>query len=94
MDLLISIGTLASLSTGFLKIFGIPISNFSFVGGMITFFFLLGKYLESLAKGRASKEIRSLLEVGAKKARIIVDNEEIEVKINELDIDDLMVVNI
>lgn len=92
MDLLISIGTLASLTTGFLKIFGIPISNFSFVGGMITFFFLLGKYLESLAKGRASKEIRSLLEVGAKKARIIVDNEEIEVKINELDIDDLMVV--
>ena len=92
MDLLISIGTLASLTTGFLKIFGIPISNFSFVGGMITFFFLLGKYLESLAKGRASKEIRSLLEVGVKKARIIVDNEEIEVKINELDIDDLMVV--
>ncbi|HOC52557.1 MAG TPA: cation-translocating P-type ATPase [Caldisericia bacterium] len=92
MDLLISIGTLASLTTGFLKIFGIPISNFSFVGGMIIFFFLLGKYLESLAKGRASKEIRSLLEVGAKKARIIVDNEEIEVKINELDIDDLMVV--
>lgn len=92
MDLLISIGTLASLSTGFLKIFGIPISNFSFVGGMITFFFLLGKYLESLAKGRASKEIRSLLEVGAKKARIIVDNEEVEVKINELEIGDLMVV--
>jgi len=92
MDLLISIGTLASLTTGFLKIFGIPISNFSFVGGMIIFFFLLGKYLESLAKGRASKEIRSLLEVGAKKARIIVDNEEVEVKINELDIGDLMVV--
>ncbi|HRT36746.1 MAG TPA: cation-translocating P-type ATPase [Caldisericia bacterium] len=92
MDLLISIGTLASLSTGFLKIFGIPISNFSFVGGMITFFFLLGKYLESLAKGRASEEIRSLLEVGAKKARIIVDNEEVEVKINELDIGDLIVV--
>jgi len=92
MDLLISIGTLASLSTGFLKIFGIPISNFSFVGGMITFFFLLGKYLESLAKGRASEEVRSLLEVGAKKARIIVDNEEVEVKINELDIGDLIVV--
>jgi len=92
MDLLISIGTLASLSTGFLKIFGIPISNFSFVGGMITFFFLFGKYLESLAKGRASKEIRSLLEVGAKKARIIIDNEEVEVKINELDIGDLMVI--
>lgn len=92
MDLLISIGTLASLITGFLKIFGLPISNFSFVGGMIIFFFLIGKYLESLAKGRASKEIRSLLELGAKKARIIVDGEEVEVKINELDIGDLMVV--
>jgi len=92
MDLLISIGTLASLFTGFLKIFGLPISNFSFVGAMITLFFLLGKYLENLAKGKASKEIRSLLELGAKKARIIVDGEEVEVKINELEVGDLMVI--
>lgn len=92
MDLLISIGTLASLTTGFLIFFHLDVSNFSFVGAMITFFFLLGKYLESLAKGRASKEIKSLLEIGAKRGRIIVDGEEVEVNINEIDIGDIMVI--
>lgn len=92
MDLLISLGTLASFMTGVIEFFGIKISNFSFVGAMITFFFLLGKYLENLAKGRASKEIKSLLEIGAKKGRIIVDEVEVEVDINQIEPEDIMVV--
>lgn len=92
MDLLISLGTLASFMTGVIEFFGIKISNFSFVGAMITFFFLLGKYLENLAKGRASKEIKSLLEIGAKKGRIIVDGVEVEVDINHIEPEDIMVV--
>lgn len=92
MDLLISIGTIASFLTGILEIFGLKISNFSFVGAMITFFFLLGKYLETLAKGKASKEIKSLLEIGAKKGRIIVDDTEVEVDINQIEPGDIMVV--
>ncbi|MCX8094997.1 MAG: cation-translocating P-type ATPase [Caldisericia bacterium] len=92
MDLLISIGTLASFSTGIVELLGIKISNFSFVGAMIIFFFLLGKYLEALAKGKASREIKTLLEIGAKKGRIIVDEVEVEVNINEIDPGDIMVV--
>lgn len=92
MDLLISLGTLASFITGVIEFFGIKISNFSFVGAMITFFFLLGKYLENLAKGKASKEIKSLLEIGAKKGRIIVDGVEVEVDINQIEPEDIMVV--
>lgn len=92
MDLLISLGTLASFMTGVIELLGVKISNFSFVGAMITFFFLLGKYLEALSKGKASKEIKSLLEIGAKKGRIIVDGVEVEVDINQIERGDIMVV--
>jgi len=92
MDLLISLGTIASFSTGIIKILGINVFNFSFIGAMIMFFHLLGKYLEALTKGRASKEIRKLLELEAKKARIIVDDTEVEVNIKELDIGDIMII--
>ena len=92
MDLLITIGTLASFATGIMKIAGMNISNFAFVGGMIMFFQLLGKYLEALAKGRASRAVKSLLEWGAKTARIIVDEKEVEVNVSSLEIGDVMVI--
>jgi len=92
MDLLITIGTLASFATGFMKIAGLDIANFTFIGGMIMFFQLIGKYLEALVKGRASRAIKNLLELGAKTARIIVDGQEVEVDASSLDIDDIMVI--
>jgi Cu+-exporting ATPase len=92
MDLLITIGTLASFATGIMKIAGMNISNFAFIGGMIMFFQLLGKYLEALAKGRASRAVKSLLEWGAKTARIIVDEREVEVDVSSLEIGDVMII--
>jgi Cu+-exporting ATPase len=92
MELLIALGTLASFATGIMAILGLPITNFSYVSGMIMFFYLLGQYLEALAKGRASNAIKSLLELGAKTARIIVDEQEVEVDVSTLDIGDIMVV--
>lgn len=92
MDLLIFLGTLASFLTGVLNLLGLNIADFSYVGAMIMFFHLLGKYLEELAKGNASKAIRSLLDLSAKKARIIVDEKEVEVDIDDLDVGDIMVV--
>lgn len=92
MDLLIAIGTIASYSTGIMKIFGMQISNFSYIGGMIMFFHLLGKYLETLAKGRATQAIEGLLKLSAKSARIIVDGKEVEFPIGKLDVGDIMIV--
>ena len=92
MDLLITIGTLASFATGIMKIAGMNISNFAFIGGMIMFFQLLGKYLEAFAKGRASRAVKSLLEWGAKTARIIVDEREVEVDVSSLEIGYVMVI--
>ncbi|PIW11088.1 MAG: copper-transporting ATPase, partial [Caldiserica bacterium CG17_big_fil_post_rev_8_21_14_2_50_35_7] len=92
MDLLITMGVLASFATGIMKIAGMNIVNFAFIGGMIMFFQLIGKYLEALAKGRASRAIKSLLELGAKTARIIIDGQEVEVGTSNLDIGDIMVI--
>ena len=92
MDLLITMGVLASFATGIMKIAGMNIVNFAFIGGMIMFFELIGKYLEALAKGRASRAIKSLLELGAKTARIIIDGQEVEVGTSNLDIGDIMVI--
>jgi len=92
MDLLIALGTLASLSTGIMKIIGFQVTNFSYVGAMIMFFHLMGKFLEETAKGRASFAIRGLLELGAKTARIIVDGQEVDVNASDLAVGDVMAV--
>ena len=59
---------------------------------MIMAFFTTGKYVEALARGRASREIMKLLELGAKKARVLRGKEEIEVPIDEIKIGDVMIV--
>jgi len=68
------------------------IESFAMVGSMIMGFHLLGKYLEASAKGRASRAIRSLIELGARTARIIVDGQEVEIPIEQVDPGDIMVV--
>jgi Cu+-exporting ATPase len=59
---------------------------------MIMTLHLVGKYLETKAKGKASQAIKKLLEIGAKTAKIIVNGEEIEVLSNELIVGDIMIV--
>ena len=46
---------------------------------------ITGKYIEARAKGRATSEIRKLLELGAKKARILKKGEE-QTKINQFQV--------
>ena len=92
MDLLIGLGTFASFATGVMRIFGMNIANYALVGAMIMGFHLIGKYLETSAKGKASKAIRELLKLGAKKANIIVDGVEREVSVGELSIGDIMII--
>jgi Cu+-exporting ATPase len=55
-------------------------------------FFITGKYVETLSKGRAGQEIKKLLELGAKKAVVIRNKKEIEISIEEIRIGDVMVV--
>jgi Cu+-exporting ATPase len=98
MDVLIAMGTLASLITGPVALVTLLvqgeaiIANYAGVAGMIMAFHLTGRYVEASAKGRASQAIRRLLELGAKTAHILVDGEEREVPIESVQVGDVMVI--
>ncbi len=91
MDVLISMG---SLPPYFLGIAGFiwPMTSFIEMAATIMTFHLLGRYLETRAKGRASEAIRRLLTLGAKTARVERDGTEEEVPVKELQPGDVMVI--
>lgn len=90
MDVLIALGTVASLITGLAALgfhLGLIESQFySFAGiaAMIMAFHLTGRYVETKARGRASEAITRLLTLEAKTARIIKNGKEIEIPADEL----------
>ena len=97
MDTLIALGTTIAFSTGPLNLIfstrGMPgIDNYAGVGAMIMAFHLTGRYIEAKAKGRASQAIKRLLELGAKTATILVNNEEKQIPVENLRLNDIMVV--
>lgn len=91
MDSLIALGTIIAYLTGFLAYFKIT-QDYSGVSAMIMAFFTTGKYVEAKARGRASQEIRKLLELGAKNARVLRNKKEIEIPIEEVQIGDILIV--
>ena len=97
MDVLIAMGTLASLATGpvsLLHELGLApaFQNFAGVGAMIMAFHLTGRYIETKAKGRASQAIKKLLTLEAKEATVERDGEEVKIPVRQLQKDDIMIV--
>ncbi|MDQ7054707.1 MAG: heavy metal translocating P-type ATPase [candidate division KSB1 bacterium] len=90
MDVLIALGTLASLATGIIG-FVLPMANFSAIAAMIMAIHLTGRYIESRARGKASQAIRKLLELGAKSAHVLRDGQEVEIPVEQIQPGDLMV---
>ncbi len=91
MDVLISMGSLPPYLIGLVG-FVYPMTSFIEMAATIMTFHLLGRYLEALAKGRASQAIRRLMTLGAKTARVERDGEEAEVPVKELAPGDIMIV--
>ncbi|PIN93825.1 copper-translocating P-type ATPase [Candidatus Pacearchaeota archaeon CG10_big_fil_rev_8_21_14_0_10_31_24] len=91
MDSLISLGTLVAYLTGIFYFTGV-VQDYSGVAAMIMAFFTTGKYVEAMARGRASQEIRKLMELGAKTSRVLRNGKEIEVLIEEVKVGDIMVI--
>jgi Cu+-exporting ATPase len=91
MDVLIALGSLASLATGPLAFF-FPIHTFAGISAMIMAFHLTGRFFEAKAKGRASEAIKKLLQLGAKTACVLRDGNEVEVPIEKVGVGDLMVI--
>ncbi|MGE4572461.1 MAG: heavy metal translocating P-type ATPase [Candidatus Izemoplasmatales bacterium] len=91
MDVLVSLGSLPPYLIGLMGLF-LPITTFIEMASTIMTFHLIGKYLESRAKGKASQAIKKLVEMGAKQANILVDDQEIQVLTSELSKGDIMVI--
>lgn len=91
MDVLVSMGSLPPYLIGLLGLF-MPITTFVEMAATIMTFHLIGKYLETRAKGKASQAIKKLIELGAKTAKIIVDGDEIEISVKELSAGNIMVI--
>lgn len=91
MDSLIALGTVIAYLTGFLSYFNF-VSDYSGVASMIMAIFITGKYIEAKSRGKAGQEIRKLLELGAKKATLLKNGNEILVDVSELKIGDLVLV--
>ncbi len=98
MDVLIAIGTVASLSTGFLALAGLfgwitfPMHSFAGIAAMIMAFHLTGRYVETKSRGRASDAILKLLTLEAETARVIRNGKEEVVSARDLIPGDVMIV--
>jgi Cu+-exporting ATPase len=91
MDSLIALGTVVAYATGIVSFFGF-VQDYSGVAAMIMAFFITGKYVEALARGRASREIKKLLELSAKTARVVRGKKEIEISIEDVQVGDVMLI--
>jgi len=93
MDTLISIGTLAAWTWSMVVLVGgLDADTYFEVGAVITTLILLGRFLEARARRNSGEAIRSLLELGAKEARVLRDGVETIVPIEKLAAGDLFVV--
>lgn len=98
MDSLISIGTSAAFLYSLFAVVQIMfMGNVDYAmyfesAGVILTLITLGKYLESVTKGKTSEAIKKLMGLTPKTAIIIRDNVEIEIPIDEVEVGDIVVV--
>ncbi len=89
MDSLVSMGTLTAFVYSLWAMFAGEHVYFEAAAAIITLI-NLGKFLEARSMGQAGQALQKLLELGAKKARLVKGNEEIEVDIADVKVGDLL----
>ena len=99
MDSLIAMGTGAAFFYGLYAIVQILNGNKEYAGdlyfetaGVIITLILLGKYLESVTKGKTSEAIKKLMGLAPKTATILKEDKEITVSIDEIEVGDVLLV--
>jgi P-type Cu+ transporter len=98
MDTLVSMGTLVAYFFSLYLalqtiIFNAPIREGYFEpAAVIITLILLGKYFESKSLGQAGDAMRSLMELGAKKARLVADGKEREIDVADIQIGEIILV--
>ena len=74
MDVLVVFGAVAAWATALLHLVGLPLASFGALGPMILALHITGRFIESHLRDRATKEIRGLLDLQAREARVINDD--------------------
>jgi Cu+-exporting ATPase len=93
MDTLISIGTLAAWAWSTVVLVAALDADVYFeVAGVITTLILLGRFFEARARRSSGAAIRALLELGAKEARVLREDVEVLVPVEELHVGDRFLV--
>lgn len=98
MDSLIAIGTAAATGYGIFATVQISMGNVQYANnlyfetaGVIIALILLGKYLESMSKGKTSEAIKKLMGLQPKTALVIQDGKEITIPLDEVETGDIIV---
>ncbi|MFC4076393.1 heavy metal translocating P-type ATPase [Salinithrix halophila] len=98
MDVLVALGTSAAyfyslwLTLSFGNHPGHGVELYYETSAILITLILLGKLFEAKAKGRTSEAIRKLMSLGAKKALVLRDGEEVEIPVEEVVTGDLVLV--
>ncbi|MDO8624305.1 MAG: heavy metal translocating P-type ATPase [bacterium] len=93
MDVLVALGTSAAY---FYSVFGFLFFNidhpFWESTAALLVFILLGRYVESVAKGHASAAIKELMKLEAKEAHVVRNGVELTIPVNELVVGDIIII--
>lgn len=99
MDSLITISTLAAVIYSIFGIYKISIGETEYImhlyfesAAVILTLITLGKYLESISKGRTSQAIKALMELTPKTATVIRNEKEMIVPVEEVTVGDIILV--
>ncbi len=95
MDVLVAMGITAAYGyslLAFFHVFGLSGEVFFETSAMLITFIRFGKWLEARAKGKASQALKTLLNLQADRALLLVDGKEEEVPASQLRVGDQVVV--
>jgi len=99
MDSLVALGTSAAFLYSLAVTIGIWIGNTEIAmdlyyesAAVILTLITLGKYFEALSKGKTSEAIKKLIGLAPKKARVIRNEQEVELAIDEVQVNDIIIV--
>ncbi|MGL5254865.1 MAG: heavy metal translocating P-type ATPase [Brevinema sp.] len=91
MDVLIALGALVALGSSFFRVIGVNMPNYAMTASMLISVNLLGRFLETIARGRASQAVQALAKFNVKTAlKRTADGSSVEVLVQDLQIGDVV----
>ncbi len=93
MDSLIAIGTTAAYAFSvYTTIFRLSAGQYFETSAILITFVTLGRYLEAVAKGKASEAIKKLMELSPKIATVIRNKKEMKIPVDQVILNDIIIV--